>query len=227
MSVDLSVKVSIVGNVSVGKTHLAHYLTSGKPPDPPGQYEMTIGVSFSGTRATVQSVRSKDWRVGINLWDATGMELFRSLTRDFYRNSAIVLVVFDVTDRKSWEMIPDWLGDVRDVVHPAARLVLVGNKVDLLHGAKAKQRAVSRKAAKHFAKTHGLQYHETSGHTGYGMDTLLLESLRTIIARMDLYGRSELAQLGIKNDYYRLPTPNVIHLNNPANERTGCAPCIK
>ena len=65
-------------------------------------------------------------------WDTAGTEYFRSITRSYYRGAAGALLVYDVTNRASFEHAEDWLKDVREHADPNLTAILVANKLDLV-----------------------------------------------------------------------------------------------
>lgn len=92
---------------------------------------------------------------------SAGEELYRSITRSFYKNAAACFLVFDLTVHKTFESLASWLHDFRDVC-PDSLVVLVGNKLDLA----AERRAVTREEAEAFCKKQGIAgYWEVSAKT--------------------------------------------------------------
>ena len=66
-----------------------------------------------------------------NLWGTAGQENFRSITRSYYRSSVAAIVVYDITNRKSFEKVVNWLEELKDNAHNKISVFLVGNKIDL------------------------------------------------------------------------------------------------
>ncbi|KAF5119529.1 hypothetical protein DV452_001612 [Geotrichum candidum] len=71
----------------------------------------------------------------LQLWDTAGQERFRSLTRGYYRGSAGVLLVYDVTSRESFQALEEFIDDVRALTSPGVSIVVLGNKCDLVDSA--------------------------------------------------------------------------------------------
>lgn len=69
--------------------------------------------------------------IRLQIWDTAGQEAFRSITRSYYRGSIACFLVFDVTNRLSFENVHKWLEETKQYSHDSIELVLVGNKVDL------------------------------------------------------------------------------------------------
>ena len=130
----------------------------------------TFGVDFYSKILKVDGIRFK-----MQLWDTAGKERFYSLTRTYFRNAIGALVVFDLSNRKSFEQMPDWIYAVEQ--HAAKPhlpvFVLVGNKSDL-----EERRQVQRGEVELFAKRFNMKYLETSAKTGQNV-----EEVYTTIAR--------------------------------------------
>jgi small GTP-binding protein len=150
---DFSLKVVVVGDSGVGKTCLLlRYVRDVYDPDT----QPTLGVEFM-----TKILETERHRIQLQLWDTAGQELFRSVTRGYYRGSAGALLVFDITNHDSFDHISRWLHDVREVARSDVVTILLGNKVDL-----AERRDVSFEEAQRFAEENKMKYFETSAKTG-------------------------------------------------------------
>jgi len=124
-------KFIITGDAAVGKSSLLTRLTDQRflaNPDP------TLGVEFGSKLITIPEENKV---VKLQCWDTAGQESFRSITRSYYRGAAGCLLVYDVTSRKSFENVRNWLADVREHADPHVSCILVGNKSDLCEDATA------------------------------------------------------------------------------------------
>ncbi|KAF9967822.1 hypothetical protein BGZ70_008050 [Mortierella alpina] len=118
------IKIIIVGNSGVGKTTLLkNFLNGGVTRE---KYGTTVG-TVSETK--IVSVRSRD--IPLTIWDTAGEEKHRCITPQFYRNSAAVLVLYDVTNRQSFDDLTKWLLDVKTRTESTTSIVIIGNKSDL------------------------------------------------------------------------------------------------
>ncbi|NXI52553.1 RB39A protein, partial [Chloroceryle aenea] len=151
-------RVIMLGDSTVGKSSLLRRYTEGVFLDAVNQ---TVGVDFY-----VQFVELEPGPRGkLQFWATAGQNRSprfslhpRSVTRSYYRNSAGGMLLFDLTNRASFESIRQWHREVTDTIQPF-RIVflLVGHKSDL-----AGQRRVGRKEAEKLAASLGVQYVETS-----------------------------------------------------------------
>jgi small GTP-binding protein len=114
--------------------------------------------------------------VKLQIWDTAGQESFRAITRSYYRNTAGVLLVYDITRRETFQYLESWLDECVENSDQNLTIVLVGNKCDL-----EDERAISVEEGQHFADQHGLLFIETSAKTSVNVEevrrALLLNAL--------------------------------------------------
>eukprot|EP00904_Undaria_pinnatifida_P010582 jgi/Undpi1/6654/HiC_scaffold_20.g09133.m1 len=167
----LRAKVVVVGDACVGKTAIVQMLKSGGH-DYPKSYIMTIGVDFGVKQIKVPDT---DCVVELFLFDCPGQGVFNKLEQGaaYYDNAAFVCVVFDVSNRDSFESCGRWIQGVRAALPDAnAPLpgVLIANKVDLREGGVNSRAVVDAQEGYRFAQQNGLDYFETSAASATGID---------------------------------------------------------
>lgn len=144
------------GASNVGKTSLvARYHKNSFSPSIPN----TIGVSYS-------DLKIWDPRVNIQMYDTAGEEQFRSLAPVYFRGAKGALLVFDVTNRKSFDEIRVWHEVLQNIVGDNVVMILVGNKCD------SAVRAVTKEDGQKLAETFKCDYMETSAKDGYNVEQL-------------------------------------------------------
>lgn len=153
MSTSYSFKFIIIGSSGVGKTAILKRLVEDTFST---DSQSTIGVEFDSTMIEVDGQQIK-----LQIWDTAGQERFRSIAKAYFRNAVGVILVFDITERKSFDDVNMWLNDVHSLCDPTAVVLLIGNKCDL-----AENRVVTLSEAEQFAQHHQLQYLETSAMNG-------------------------------------------------------------
>lgn len=89
--------------------------------------EPTIGIEF-GTKV----IKAKDKTVRLQIWDSAGQENYRSITRSYYRNTICTFLIYDITNRKSFDDIKIWLDEAKSYGNKKMHFVLVGNKCELV-----------------------------------------------------------------------------------------------
>lgn len=120
---DYIFKYIMIGDSGVGKSSMMRRFIDDKWHD---NEQSTIGVEF-GTKIITDLVSTR--KVKIQIWDTGGQEVFRHITRSYYRNAACVILVYDKGNKKSYENALSWFNDVKDI-SPSCLFVLVANKID-------------------------------------------------------------------------------------------------
>ena len=165
-------KYIIIGDSSVGKSNiLLKYAHNQFKPE----YQLTIGVEFGAKNI---DINGKTYR--IQIWDTAGQENFRSITRAYYKNSVCALVVYDVTNRESFESVKSWIEDCKSQSPKTILMVLVGNKIDL-----DSDRAVSYEDGEEFAKMNNMPFFETSAKTGANIENIFVKSAEMIAQKIN------------------------------------------
>ena len=99
-------------------------------------------------------------KVKLQIWDTAGQERFKNITASYYRGGNGVFVVYDITDRDSFEAVNTWLMEIEKNANKNVYKFLIGNKTDL-----EDKRKVSFQEGKDFAESNGMQFIETSAKT--------------------------------------------------------------
>lgn len=109
----------------------------------------------------------EDRTVRLQLWDTAGQERFRSLIPSYIRDSSVAVVVYDISNAKSFQNTRKWIDDVRGERGNDVIIVLVGNKTDLND-----KREVTTAQGEEEAKKNGLMFIETSAKVGHNVKQL-------------------------------------------------------
>jgi Ras-related protein Rab-6A len=109
----------------------------------------------------------EDRTVRLQLWDTAGQERFRSLIPSYIRDSSVAVVVYDISNAKSFQNTRKWIDDVRGERGSDVIIVLVGNKTDL-----SDKREVTTAQGEEEAKKNGLMFIETSAKVGHNVKQL-------------------------------------------------------
>merc|ERR1740117_2511659 len=154
-------KVVLVGDATVGKTHLLSRYMKGVLPRTPAA---TIGVEFA-TRTIVLPVGGK---VKAQIWDTAGQERYRAITAAHYRKAVAALLIYDISRDETFRNCTSWLEELRQGAGPDTVVMLVGNKVDLAEKDSSVRKVASDEAAE-FARRNGLFFAESSAVSSYNV----------------------------------------------------------
>ena len=165
-------KYIIIGDSAVGKSNiLLRYIHDKFNED----FQSTIGVEFGA-----KNLKIEDKIYRIQIWDTAGQETFRSITRAYYKNSVCACVVYDITNRNSFQNIKSWIEDCRKQSPKTVFLVLIGNKVDLEN-----RREVSYEEGSIYAQKNGMLFFETSAKTGKNIEEIFIKSSNEIAKKIE------------------------------------------
>ena len=152
-------KFIIIDNTTVSKSNILLKYVHNKFVN---EYQSTVGVEFGAKNIDIEGQTFR-----IQIWDTTGQENFRCLTRSYFKNSVCAIITYDITNKQSFDNIQDWINEVRNQVSNKVLLVLVGNKIDL-----EKERIVNYDEGKKFAEDNDMLFIETSALNGNGINQL-------------------------------------------------------
>jgi small GTP-binding protein len=148
---DVRLKIVIIGDINVGKSCLMYrfadnVFTSG--------YITNVGVDFLSRTIEVNKKKVK-----LELWDTAGHERFRTITSSFYKGAHGIIIVYDVTNIKSFNSVTKWIENIREHTNNP-NIILIGNKLD------AENRVVSFDQGNSFAINNNIKFYETSAKNG-------------------------------------------------------------
>ena len=159
-------------SIVVGKSNILSRFTYGKF-NP--EHEITIGCEFMA-----KNIKVNDRNVRVQIWDTAGQEAFRSITRSYYKSSTCAFIVYDITNKKSFQNIVSWLNECREMCFKDILICLVGNKTDL-----ESKRVVSKEEGKKFADDNGLLFFETSAQDGTNREEMFTQATSTIVTNVE------------------------------------------
>ena len=151
--------VVLVGDSGVGKSNLLSRFTRNEFSL---ESKSTIGVEFATRRITFDEKVVK-----AQIWDTAGQERYRTITSAYYRGAVGAMVVYDITNHRTYENVDRWLKELDSYADDNILIVLVGNKSDERG---RHHRQVSTEEAKAFAQKNGLEFIETSAMDASNVD---------------------------------------------------------
>ena len=165
-------KLILVGMSGTGKTNLINVLV--------GQKFQISELTTTTATFVEKDIAIDEGKYKVNIWDTAGQEKFHSLTKIFIKESKIVLFVYDITSRRSFEEVNFWVDMVKEVLGNKFVMGLAGNKKDLFL-----EESVSEDEGKKKAEELGAIFKLTSAKTGYGIKELIEKLLKEYIRRLN------------------------------------------
>ncbi|MHA1223761.1 MAG: Rab family GTPase [Candidatus Heimdallarchaeaceae archaeon] len=174
---DYLFKTTIVGSPNVGKTSITLRFATGMFRE---RYLPTIGVEFS-----VKDIEVDGKKVKIQAWDTGSHDRFSYVRPLYYRGSYGVLVVYDLTERSTFEDLDKWFSEVYSNCESVIPAIIIGNKADLIE-----EREISEKEALEYAEKKRKEYDlekiphfVVSAKSGKNINDIYYELTRMMINR--------------------------------------------
>ena len=160
-----AVKLVLVGDSGVGKTCIISRYVFGEYNN---NTNSTDGASYAMKRLDLPKLRTS---INLDIWDTAGQEKYKSLTKFFYKEAGIIIMVYDITKKKTFENLKTyWYQEVEDSRDQNIILSIVGNKSDLYDNEE-----VQEKEAREYAESINAIFGLTSAQNNIGIDQLFEE----------------------------------------------------
>ena len=152
-------KVILIGDSNTGKTSLINRFVNNTFDE---KYLCTIGVDFF-----MKTIEVDEQTIKLQIWDTAGMEKYKSISSSYYRGSHAAFVIFDLTNKNTFDSITKWIEAYHKSNNPQFQknVILIGNKSDLVDS-----REITRAEAENFAKMNKMMYWETSAKEGNNVE---------------------------------------------------------
>uniref|UniRef100_A0A8D2QVW5 small monomeric GTPase n=1 Tax=Zosterops lateralis melanops TaxID=1220523 RepID=A0A8D2QVW5_ZOSLA len=106
-------------------------------------------------------------RIKLQIWDTAGQERFRTITTAYYRGAMGIMLVYDITNEKSFENIRNWVRNIEEHASPDVEKMILGNKCDAND-----KRQVSREQGEKLAASFGIKFMETSAKANINIENV-------------------------------------------------------
>ncbi len=117
------IKVTLIGESTVGKSSIMIRFIENK-------FDNTL--ASIGTQFGTKTIEIDNEKITFHVWDTAGQEKFRALTKQYYIDAQVIILVYDITNKKSFDEIKNyWYNEIKSNVNENAIFCLVGNKNDL------------------------------------------------------------------------------------------------
>jgi len=153
-------KVIFVGDAGTGKTSIINRIIDNPFNE---TYEVSIGIDFMS-----KNIRFRGQNIKIQIWDSAGQEKYKGLIPSYVRNSSIVFIVYDISNRTSFDNVANWISFVQNI--EKTTIILCGNKSDL-------NREVDKKDVEELCQKEGLLFFECSAKTNDNIKNMFFSSI--------------------------------------------------
>lgn len=201
-SYDYLFKLLLIGDSGVGKTSIL-FKFSEDTFSP--AFISTIGIDFKIRTITVDGKKIK-----LQVWDTAGQERFRTITTAYYRGAMGIMLVYDVSNMKSFENISNWIRNIEMHATSDVELMILGNKCDI-----ADKRQVSKERGEQLAVQHSIKFMETSAKANINIE----EAFTTLARDIKLKVEKRIEDINLNRGGYQLSR------DDPSKRRTRLSFC--
>jgi small GTP-binding protein len=168
-----SFKVLLLGAPAVGKTSILYRFVKNKFSH---DYITTIGINYLTKEI---SMEKKD-NAKLVIWDIAGQQKFKFLHKQYYEGTQGALVIFDLTQKKTYEELEAWVSEMFSIIQEKIPFIIIGNKVDLIEEI---GRSIDVEVVRQYAQNKDSIYIETSAKTGENVEDAFKELTRRMTVR--------------------------------------------
>eukprot|EP01116_Phalansterium_solitarium_P005956 TRINITY_DN1827_c0_g1_i4.p1 TRINITY_DN1827_c0_g1~~TRINITY_DN1827_c0_g1_i4.p1 ORF type:complete len:212 (-),score=77.76 TRINITY_DN1827_c0_g1_i4:992-1627(-) len=169
---DYLIKLLLIGDSGVGKSCLLlRFSDDSFTPS----FITTIGIDFK-----IRTLLIDNKKIKLQIWDTAGQERFRTITTAYYRGAMGILLVYDVTDDKSFNNIRNWVRNIDQHASENVARILIGNKADLVD-----KKLIETARGKQLADEFHMKFLETSAKNSTNVDEAFVTLARDIKKRLE------------------------------------------
>ncbi|XP_001368638.3 ras-related protein Rab-8A isoform X1 [Monodelphis domestica] len=169
---DYLFKLLLIGDSGVGKTCVLFRFSEDAFNS---TFISTIGIDFK-----IRTIELDGKRIKLQIWDTAGQERFRTITTAYYRGAMGIMLVYDITNEKSFDNIRNWIRNIEEHASADVEKMILGNKCDV-----NERRQVSKERGEKLALDYGIKFMETSAKANINVENAFFTLARDIKAKMD------------------------------------------
>uniref|UniRef100_A0A672P0A1 small monomeric GTPase n=1 Tax=Sinocyclocheilus grahami TaxID=75366 RepID=A0A672P0A1_SINGR len=154
---DYLFKLLLIGDSGVGKTCLLFRFSEDAFNT---TFISTIGIDFK-----IRTIELDGKKIKLQIWDTAGQERFRTITTAYYRGAMGIMLVYDITNEKSFENIKNWIRNIEEHASSDVERMILGNKCDMND-----KRQVSKERGEKLAIDYGIKFLETSAKSSTNVE---------------------------------------------------------
>jgi len=165
---DLLFKLLLIGDSGVGKTCILFRFSDDAFNT---TFISTIGIDFK-----IKTVELRGKKIKLQIWDTAGQERFHTITTSYYRGAMGIMLVYDITQPKTFDNIAKWLRNIDEHANEDVEKMILGNKCDM-----EDKRMVSKERGESIAREHGIRFLETSAKANVNIERSFLDLAEAIL----------------------------------------------
>uniref|UniRef100_A0A663DSF5 small monomeric GTPase n=1 Tax=Aquila chrysaetos chrysaetos TaxID=223781 RepID=A0A663DSF5_AQUCH len=169
---DYLFKLLLIGDSGVGKTCLLFRFSEDAFNT---TFISTIGIDFK-----IRTIELDGKKIKLQIWDTAGQERFRTITTAYYRGAMGIMLVYDITNEKSFDNIKNWIRNIEEHASSDVERMILGNKCDM-----NEKRQVSKEKGEKLAIDYGIKFLETSAKSSINVEEAFFTLARDIMTKLN------------------------------------------
>jgi Ras-related protein Rab-8A len=169
---DYLFKLLLIGDSGVGKTCVLFRFSEDAFN---ATFISTIGIDFK-----IRTIDLDGKKIKLQIWDTAGQERFRTITTAYYRGAMGIMLVYDITNEKSFDNIKNWIRNIEEHASQDVEKMILGNKCDMND-----RREVTKERGEELAIEYGIKFMETSAKASINVEEAFYTLARDIKAKME------------------------------------------
>jgi Ras-related protein Rab-8A len=169
---DFLFKLLLIGDSGVGKTCVLFRFAEDAFNS---TFISTIGIDFK-----IRTIEMDGKKIKLQIWDTAGQERFRTITTAYYRGAMGIMLVYDITNEKSFDNIKNWIRNIEEHATADVEKMVLGNKCDMND-----RRQISKERGEQLAIEYGIKFMETSAKASINVEEAFTTLARDIKLKMD------------------------------------------
>uniref|UniRef100_H3AWB0 Ras-related protein SEC4 n=1 Tax=Latimeria chalumnae TaxID=7897 RepID=H3AWB0_LATCH len=135
---------------------------------------------FTGIDFKIRTVELDGKKIKLQIWDTAGQERFRTITTAYYRGAMGIMLVYDITNEKSFDNIKNWIRNIEEHASSDVERMILGNKCDM-----NEKRQVSKERGEKLAIDYGIKFLETSAKSSINVEQAFFTLAGDIMTKLN------------------------------------------
>ena len=169
-SYDFLFKLLLIGDSGVGKTSILFRFSDDAFNT---SFISTVGIDFK-----IKTMELNGKIIKLQVWDTAGQEQFKTITTCFYRGAVGVMMVYDITDKKSFDDITNWVRTIQEHANSNIEKIIIGNKCDM-----EDMRLVPKEYGEAVANKYASLFLETSAKANINIEEAFIQLVTCILEK--------------------------------------------
>uniref|UniRef100_A0A8C0AP10 small monomeric GTPase n=1 Tax=Buteo japonicus TaxID=224669 RepID=A0A8C0AP10_9AVES len=127
--------------------------------------KLRLSLSLAGIDFKIRTIELDGKKIKLQIWDTAGQERFRTITTAYYRGAMGIMLVYDITNEKSFDNIKNWIRNIEEHASSDVERMILGNKCDM-----NEKRQVSKEKGEKLAIDYGIKFLETSAKSSINVE---------------------------------------------------------